>query len=107
MARRYRDMMRDGNFWEGARTLARTCFDKAGEPWQGHPTRPPLVVVASGWRRRWTLGRQVRQLWELAYGLPPVPIGPRQFARVVALVQSVEAALSDGSLRFQQPVPAK
>jgi len=102
MTQRDRDVVRGGNFWEAARVLARSCFDKVGEPWQGHAAHAPPLLVAGGWRRRLQLARLVRQLWELAHGARPVPVTPRMFAQVTAHVQEVQAALADGTLRFEE-----
>jgi len=102
MNQRYRDVVRGGNLWEAARGLARTCFDKVGEPWQGHQAgHVPAMVMAAGWRKRLRLARQVRQLWGLAHGRP-VTVTPGQFARVAAQVQEVQTALADGTLRFEE-----
>jgi len=102
MNQRYRDVVRGGNLWEAARDLARSCFDKVGEPWHGHAARVPPMVVAVGWRRRLRLARKVRHLWELAHG-QPLPVLPGQFARVAADVREVQAALAAGTLRFEVP----
>jgi hypothetical protein len=101
MAQRDRDVVREGNLWEAARSLARSCFDRVGDPWHGHAAHVPPRVVAAGWRKRLRRARQVRQLWELAYGARPLPVTPRRYAQVAALVQEVQAALADGSLRFE------
>jgi hypothetical protein len=102
MTRRERAVIRGGNLWEAARALARSCFEK--EPWLGHGAGPPRVVVAGWWRRR-RLARQVRSLWELAYGTAPVPVPPHKFPRVAAAVEEVQAALASGTLRFEDLSP--
>ena len=58
---RSREVLREGNLWEAARTLARQLF-KAALPEKGLALRPPpMVEVQGGWwrRRRWE-GRIVR-----------------------------------------------
>jgi hypothetical protein len=107
MTQRYRDVVCGGNLWEAARALARSSFDAPAAVMPGHAAKAPPVAVAGGWRQRRTLGRQVRRLWELAYGQRPVPIAPAQFARVAAVVQTVRAALADGTLRFQEPAHSR
>jgi hypothetical protein len=106
MTQRYRDVVWAGNLWEAARALARSCFDPATDGLPGRPAPALPVAVAGGWRQRWTLARQVRRVWELAYGPRPVPVSPSQFARLGAVVQSVRAALADGTLRFPGPPAA-
>ena len=99
---RDREVVRGGNLYEAARTLARSCFDEAGAAFPGkQPTMPPLVI-AGGWLRRRSLARQVRYLWQLGYGPTPAPVSPRQFVRIAALVRAVRSALANGTLRFQE-----
>jgi hypothetical protein len=100
MLQRERELVQGGNLWEAARGLARSCFDK--EPWQGQADQPPRIIVA-GWWRHQRLARQVRQLWELAYGRMPLPVSPRMLARIAASVDEVRAALADGTMRFADP----
>jgi hypothetical protein len=99
MNQRYRDVVRAGNFWEAARTLARSCFDQAADGWHGSTASSAPLVVADGWLRRWMLARRVSGLWRLAHG-PAVTVTPRAFARIARQVQAVQGALANGTLRF-------
>jgi hypothetical protein len=100
MAERHRALLGRGNLWEPARALARQCFEAAGAaPAGGRPALPGVQVAGSWWRRR-ALGRAVRRLWHLAYGPRPVPVSPREFARLPDEVERVKAALASGALQL-------
>jgi hypothetical protein len=107
MIQRDRDVVRSGNLWEAARTLARSCFDQAGAASPGHPARVPPLEIAGGWLQRRRLARQVRYLWQLAYSAAPVPVSPRQFVRMAGLVRAVRSALASGTLRFHEAATAR
>jgi hypothetical protein len=107
---RHQAMLQEGNLWEAARALARQVF----EPALGHPSGPvagapanaimtPRVEAPGGWWQRWRVGREVRKLWELAYGPVPVRVSPRQFRRLKARLDTIQSALAQGTVRLFLP----
>src|SRR5262249_26844903 len=98
---RHRGMLREGNFWEPAQSLARQVFETTlADPLLTEgPTLPPVHVEGS-WRQRRKLSRQVKELWRLAFRDEPTRISSRQLATVRAAVASVRSVLVDGRLRM-------
>jgi hypothetical protein len=104
MEQRHRALLGRGNLWEPARALVREWFEGVGAaPAGGSAAGPPLRAAGSWWRR-WALDRKVRRLWRLAYGATPVPVAPQEFARLLASLEEVKAALASGALALE-PVP--
>jgi hypothetical protein len=103
---RHQTLLRNGNFWETARALARQGFETTlGPPlWakdgpaRGPEAKLPPLHVQGNWRRRWMLRRRVARLWRLAYRDTPVWITARQLRRLEAQVDEVQSALADGRL---------
>jgi hypothetical protein len=106
MEQRYRAMLHKGNLWEPARAVVRQSFEAAGSPagGEGQGKSPaPQIHVSGGWWRRRRLERLVRRLWETAYGEKPVPVSARDFTRLAADLDEVQAALAAGTLRLEFP----
>jgi hypothetical protein len=99
LMQRQEALLQAGNFWEAARDLARHCFASDGV----HPAQPP-VPAAGGQRQRAALSDHVQLLWQLAYVLPAQPISVADFARLVAVMDTVHAALADGRLAYREPI---
>lgn len=94
LEQRRRALLANGNLWEAARGLARTCFDP---PPDG---REPVFRVEGGWWRRWTLGSRARRLWRLAYGRP-VRVTQAEFRDLPRLIEEVRTARTAGTLRLE------
>jgi hypothetical protein len=97
LQQRHQDMLRAGSVWEAARALARQCFEAAGIPPGAPGEPPPQVTAAGGWWERWRLRRQVRRLWQLAYGRAPVRVSASEFMRLAAEMERVKVALAGGT----------
>lgn len=97
LTQRQRALVEAGNFWEAACDLARHCFESDGH----RPAHPPLAVEG-GKHQRAALQRHVHLLWQLAYVQPPQPISVDRFAQLVALMETVHAALADGTLAYRE-----
>jgi hypothetical protein len=106
---RHQALLREGNFWEAARDLARDCLAALGYDPQTavqsvspavHPPQPPRIFVQSGWWQRPVVRSRVRRFWHLAHDAEPVPISRRQFDRLLAQAEELKAAAHDGKLRL-------
>jgi hypothetical protein len=105
MEQRHRALLGRGNLWEPARSLARQWFEEAGAAPTGEvPAAPRLRASGTWWRRR-RLDRKVRRLWRVAYGARPVPVSPQEFARLLANLEEVKAALAAGALAIEPAGP--
>jgi hypothetical protein len=112
---RHQALLRQGNLWEAARDLARTCFTGLGIPLSppsptagtgrslAGPARLPRVHSSAAWRQRRALRQTVYQLWRLASSPRPRRISRRRFAQLVNQVEAVTAAVHDGTLRITGP----
>jgi hypothetical protein len=105
---RHRQMLRNANFWEAARSLAQQSWETAlgtALPAMNQPPgsttlpRPPLRVKGRWWQH-WRLRRQVWRLWRLAYGNRPRRITPRKLTRLGNEMKIIQAALADGTLQI-------
>lgn len=94
LARRQTALIRSGNLWEPARTVARQWLEM-----RLAPAATPPRVQASGWWARWRWQGRLNQLWQLAYGSPQ-SVSPVQFRRWLALLKLLETGLQQGQLRF-------
>jgi hypothetical protein len=106
MEQRHRALLGRGNLWEPARSLVRQWFEEVGAAPAGGAAAEPRLRVAGTWWRRWALGRKVRRLWRVAYGAAPVPVPPQEFARLLANLEEVKAALASGALALEPAGPA-
>jgi hypothetical protein len=106
MDQRQRAMLREGNFWETARGIARQGLETIGVTTStgGRPVLPPLSFTR-GWRREWRLRRQIKWLWRLAYGARPMRVNARQLARLRTEIEEVKAAFPDEGLPADKPQP--
>jgi hypothetical protein len=104
---RHRQMLRSANFWEAARSLAQQSWETLlgaalpalnRTPGSTALPRPPLRVKGKWWQH-WTLRRQIRRLWRLAYGNRPQRITPRKLTRLGNEMKIIQAALADGTLQ--------
>jgi len=100
---RHQALLEARNLWEAGRTLARQFFEAVPSTGMGIQGRPPRVLVAGGWWRRWRLQRQVRQWWEVAYGRRAVRISPRRLARLAEQLNEAKKDLAQGTWRFAEP----
>jgi len=108
---RQRSMIREGNFWEAARALARQAFTgvlasqngSAGKKTTRIPRLLPPFHVRGSWKQR---KRQVRWLWKLAYGDEPIAVSARKLVEVTALVEQFHKALADGLVTFGEAPPS-
>ena len=98
---RSREVLREGNLWEAARTLARHLFESALPEKELACGTQPVVEVPGGWwqRRRWQ--GQIRSLWQLAHASVPRRVSSRRFAALSADVRRVQAALAAGTLHLR------
>ena len=93
---RHQALLREGNFWETARDLARLALADLGY----EPPRPPQLRLDAGWWERFALRRHVRRLWQVAYGDRPVSVSRQEFARLLDRAAEVRAAANDGRLQL-------
>jgi hypothetical protein len=104
LTQRYQSLLDSGNLWEPARVLVRQALAVAGVS-GGHAaaggiTPEPRFEVRGRWWQRWNGVRRLRRLWRIAYGSRPVPVPPREFARLLRELSGVEAALAEGTWRL-------
>jgi hypothetical protein len=100
LEQRYHALYQAGNLWETAHHLARGWF---AEHWPTASSRPPSLALSGGWWHRWSLRRRFNRLWRLAHGTTATRVSPRRLRRVLADLDSLKAALVDGSLKIQEP----
>jgi hypothetical protein len=99
---RHQELIADGNVWEAARALARQFFESVlGFRPTGTGT-PPRMVLSGDGRRDRSLAEHVRRLWQLAYDAAPTRVSPRQLEDLIAQLEALRAALSNGTLRLEQ-----
>jgi hypothetical protein len=103
VAQRQRDMLREGNFWEAARELARQCFAGYAARAAHFPPPPPQVAARASRGRGRVLARQVQRLWHLGFISPPRPVSRAEFARLADDVDEIKAALASGRLALEPP----
>jgi hypothetical protein len=90
-----------GNLWEAAHALADEFFASAGLPGTG--SGPPRVRVRGGlWQRR-GLTNQVHRLWNLTREARPSRVTRRRFLRLLADIDALKHALTNGSLSLEAP----
>jgi hypothetical protein len=93
-----------GNLWEASQALAAAFFASIAPPGQPFSGPPIALVRGSAARgRSWT--RLLGRLWDLAQQTVPSRVSPRRFRRLLADLESVKAALADGTLTLQTPGP--
>lgn len=98
---RHQALIREGNYWETARGLARQFFESALEArapvdsQRAHdsPATLPPLPVRGGWWQRWRAYYQMKRLWRLAHGREPVRISFRRLRRLAAEVEKLQAML--------------
>jgi hypothetical protein len=86
---RQRWLLRDGNYWETARALARHEL----EEWFGPeaPREPTRDLHFSGnWYERYWVRRRLRYLWRLAYQDRPRRINRNQLLRLGAIIDNLK-----------------
>jgi hypothetical protein len=93
------------NYWEPAQVLWRQFFqDHAGRMvplWdEFDATGPPPILAQGNWWHRWTLSRQVRDLWHLAHMPPGRRLSRRKFLAALAVLAELQAAVKSGRLRL-------
>jgi len=100
---RHRMMLREGNFWEVARDMARQGLEPIfGAPVQAQPTLPEMRI-SGNWQRAWQLRRRVKRLWRLAYADAPRRMTAKQLTRLRAEIDMVKTAFANGSLQAGDP----
>jgi hypothetical protein len=100
---RHRMMLREGNFWEVARDMARQGLEPIfGAPLQGQPTLPNMRI-SGNWQQAWRLRRQVKRLWRLAYADAPRRMTAKKLTRLRAEIDAVKTAFANGSLQVDDP----
>jgi hypothetical protein len=98
---RHRTMLRQGNFWEAARGMARQGFQAIlGAP-TASPPGPPRLRVTGTWRQRRQMRAQFKRLWRLAYGTAPKKITAEKLTQLQAEMDAVKNAVESGSLRLE------
>ncbi len=97
---RHQALVRQGNLWEAARDLARTCF--AGLGISPVAALPHVSSSAAGRQHR-ALRRTVYDLWRLASSPRPQRISRRRFTQLVNQVEAVQTAVRNGTLRITGP----
>lgn len=95
LQQRHKDMLRRNSLGEAARSLARECF----EPLEG-PAEMPPIQLAGGWWKRRRHERQLRRLWQLAFGEVPLKVSIQEFTRLLPEIEQVKAALVRGDVRI-------
>jgi hypothetical protein len=103
VAQRQRDMLREGNFWEAARELARQCFAGYAARSAHFPPPTPEVAARAGRGRGRVLAKQVQRLWQLAFLSAPRPVSRAEFSRLADDVAEIKAALASGRLALEPP----
>jgi hypothetical protein len=104
MERRRQALLRDGNFWEAARDLARQELAAMGyDPRPSAvPAWQPQFVMNGAWAERRRLKPLVTRLWQLAYGEPIQPVSRRQFGRLLDEVNTLKKAVREGRLHLER-----
>jgi hypothetical protein len=97
LARRRHHALRNRDFREAARALARECFVQA--PGGRQPSAPPIAAVGDAHDRA-NLEYAVGRLWSLATGAEAAPISADAFSHIVELVGYVKTAFARGHLRW-------
>lgn len=103
MEERHHALLRSGNYWEPARTLARFFFEELASPTAKRggrfrpPTTFPIVQANSGWWHERSLRRQVNFAWNLAYG-PTGHLSARALARLVRTLDFLDQEIREGRL---------
>lgn len=105
LSRRHRAMIKSGNYYEAARTLARHFFEVHVGP--AAADGPPPVQAAGGWWRRRTSLRDLQGLWQLAYGPAATPISAGRLRDIVRTCERYDRALRRGELLFDAAVARK
>ncbi len=111
---RHQALVRQGNLWEAARDLARTCFaglgtslgpatSTGGSGRLSTPAALPHVSSSAAGRQRRALRRTVYDLWRLASSPRPQRISRRRFTQLVNQVEAVQTAVRNGTLRITGP----
>jgi hypothetical protein len=111
---RQRSMIREGNFWEAARVLARQAFagvlasqnGSAVKRTRHTPRLLPPLHVQGNWKQSRIWKRQVSWLWKLAYGDEPIAVSARKLAEVTAMVEQFHKARADGLVQFGEAPPS-
>jgi hypothetical protein len=104
MEQRHQTMLREGNLWEAARDVGRHAFAEMGlRPAPGETPISPQITITNGGRLDRVLRRAILRLWELAYDDRPHRVSRGEFARLVAQVDDIKAALDEGWLRLEGP----
>lgn len=100
MLQRQSALIESGNYWESGQALARFFFEEVGKLAAGSPL--PAVVGGSWWQRR-TMTRQVRDLWQLAFG-PAGYLSSRALARLPARLDRLASEIRQGRLLLKSPI---
>jgi hypothetical protein len=108
---RQQAMVREGNFWEPARALARQGIESAlGSRFQiqqhlsaAASGSPPALSLQGNWWRRWRFRRRFQRLWRLAYGSEPVRISSRRLRRLGREIENLNTALIRLDLPHRRP----
>lgn len=108
--KRSRALLYHGNFWEPARALAREFFENASlvplcegqvKNEAAVPFRArPKVKAESGLWERWAYSRSIKRFWWLATSSTPTRVSRRQFAQLLAELQILKRAISEGHVRI-------
>jgi hypothetical protein len=77
---RLQGALRAGQFYEVARINARELFASLGirPALEGEP---PTIEIEAGWWRRTRIESDLREIWQIAFGLEPVPVPARKWER--------------------------
>ena len=98
VAGRHQALLKEDNFWETGRDLARDWFS---DHLQEMSRSPPRIDVRANWWERRVLNQKVKALWRLAYG-PARKLSARHLAQAIADLERVEEAWKNETLRWRE-----
>jgi hypothetical protein len=100
LEQRLRSAMSRGQALEAAREKAQQMFAGFGLSPAGHGQTDPEVEIDAGWWQRLTLRRELREIWQIAFGDQPQPVPMRQWKQFLLRLDKLRKAISDGRIRF-------
>lgn len=90
-----------GQYYEIARERAREMF--AGldlTPGEGGP--PPRFTINAGWWKRASIERQLREVWQVAFGSQAVPVTSRRWQQWQSQLDEIRTMIRRGVIRFEE-----
>ena len=89
-----------GQYYEIARDRAREMFAALDlTPGEGGP--PPKFTVEASWWRRAAIERQLREVWQVAFGTEPVPVTSRRWQQWQDRLDEIRTMIRRGQIRFE------